>query len=397
VPVPSSLASGSYTVNVTYAGNGNYTTSTAAIPLSVGKIATSVSLASSANPAAALGSVTLTATISASGGPPTGSVSFYDGSTLLATVNVAAGQASYTTTGLAAGTHTITAVYSGDSNFQTSTSAALMLSVQRVTATATVVASANPVLVTTPVTFTATVSSSSGTPTGSVGFYDGTTLLGTLTISSGKAAYTTSSLTAGTHSITASYSGDSTFQAIASAATMELVQDFSVSTPTSGTGNSPTATVAPGGTATYTLSIGPTTGTVFPAPVSLSLSGLPPGATGTLSPQTLPAGSSLTNVTLTIQLPSQTAAVDRSFGWITPALALLLLPFGGRIRRGRKAFERCFLLLLLLAGLGSTAGLTGCGAKNTGFFGQAEQTYQVMIIATSGSVSHSTSVTLIVQ
>ncbi|HEY7424651.1 MAG TPA: Ig-like domain-containing protein, partial [Gemmataceae bacterium] len=62
------------------------------------------------------------------------------------------------------------------------------------------------------VTFTATVSGSSGTPTGSVTFYDGTTALDTVSLNaSGVATYTTSSLTVGNHDITAIYSGDSTY------------------------------------------------------------------------------------------------------------------------------------------------------------------------------------------
>jgi hypothetical protein len=139
-------------------------------------------------------------------------------------------------------------------------------------------------------------------------------------------------------------------------------------------------------------------GTVFPAPVTLSVSGLPPGATATLSPQTLPAGSSLTAVTLTIQLPTQTAKLSKGLPWVTPALALLFLPFAGRMRRKGNALQRYGLVLVLLAaGAGAMAGLSGCSAKDTGFFGQAQQTYTVLITAASGSLSHSTSVTLTVQ
>jgi hypothetical protein len=56
-----------------------------------------------------------------------------------------------------------------------------------------------------------------------------------------------------------------------------------------------------------------------------------------------------------------------------------------------------FVLLLLFGGAGAMAGLTGCAAKDSGFFGQAEQTYNVQITASSGSLSHSTTVVLIVQ
>ena len=298
---------------------------------------------------------------------------------------------------LAPGSYTISVNYAGDTNYQ-SAALAVSLSVGKLASALSLVSSANPTIVTSAVTFTATITSSSGTPTGTVSFSDGTALLGTGTLSQGRASYTTASFAAGSHSIAAAYSGDSNFTASISSAVVQLVQDFSLGTPSSGTTNAPSTTVPPGGTATYTLSFGPSTGTVFPAPVTLSLSGLPPGATATLSPQTLPAGSSLSSVTLTIQVPQQTSELHRDLRLAAPALALLLLPFAGRMRRTGKTLQRLsFVLLLLIAGAGATVGLTGCGAKASGFFGQAEKTYNVLITATSGSLSHSTSVTLIVQ
>src|SRR5205814_9942701 len=73
------------------------------------------------------------------------------------------------------------------------------------------------------VTFTTTVSGS-GTPTGTVTFKDGATTLGSASLNGiGQAAFTTSSMTAGTHSITAVYGGDSTFSASTSAALSQVV------------------------------------------------------------------------------------------------------------------------------------------------------------------------------
>ena len=87
------------------------------------------------------------------------------------------------------------------------------------------VSSLNPAAVGESVTFTATATSAQGTPTGTVSFLDGTTLLGSETLSSGTASFTTSTLAAGSHSITAAYSGDSTFNICTSAI---LVQDVLV-------------------------------------------------------------------------------------------------------------------------------------------------------------------------
>lgn len=75
-----------------------------------------------------------------------------------------------------------------------------------------VTSSLNPSPFGTPVTFTATVKPATvGTPTGKVTFKDGTTTLGTGTLSGGKATFKTSSLAKGKHSITAAYGGDATF------------------------------------------------------------------------------------------------------------------------------------------------------------------------------------------
>jgi hypothetical protein len=180
------------------------------------------------------------------------------------------------------------------------------------------------------------------------------------------------------------------------------VQDYTLSisgSPGSSGGNS--QTVAPGGTATYTLALGPSNGATFPAPVTLSLSGLPPGATGSITPNTLPAGSSLTNVTLSIQLPQVTASLDKKQApnrHIRPVFwGLLLLPFAGGVRRAGKRLGRVIsVLMLVIAGLTAMTTLNGCGSSN-GFFGQQQKTYVVTVIATSGTLSHSANLTLTVE
>ena len=90
--------------------------------------------------------------------------------------------------------------------------------------TTTIVSSANPSAFGTSVTFTATVASQSGTSTGTVTFNDGSTTRGQVTLNNGTASYSTASLTIGSHSITASYSGDSGFTASVSTAVSQSVQ-----------------------------------------------------------------------------------------------------------------------------------------------------------------------------
>lgn len=94
------------------------------------------------------------------------------------------------------------------------TSSAATLTVNTAGATTVVSSSKNPSVFGQAVTFAATVSATSGTPTGTVTFLDGTSTLGSSALdSTGAASFTTSALAVGTHAITASYSGDSNFNA----------------------------------------------------------------------------------------------------------------------------------------------------------------------------------------
>ncbi|HSB57941.1 MAG TPA: Ig-like domain-containing protein, partial [Nitrosopumilaceae archaeon] len=116
--------------------------------------------------------------------------------------------ATFTTSALLGGTHSISAIYSGDVNFSGSTSQTQSQTVNNATpaSTTTIISSNNnPSIVGQAVTFTATVTGSGGTPTGGVTFFDGVTTLGTGTLSGGFATYTTTTLAAGTHIITAVY------------------------------------------------------------------------------------------------------------------------------------------------------------------------------------------------
>ena len=187
--------------------------------------ATNTALSSSPNPSTAGQPVMFTATVTAASGTPTGSVQFRDGSTVLVTATLAAGSASLATSSLGAGTHSITASYSGDSTYSGSASPALVQTVNSSQATTTALSSsANPSVPGQAVTFTAMVTAASGTPTGSVQFIDGSTVLATAVLGSGVASVTITSLAAGTHSITASYGGDGTHSGSSSLALSQQVQ-----------------------------------------------------------------------------------------------------------------------------------------------------------------------------
>ena len=135
--------------------------------------------------------------------------------------------------------------------------------------------------------------------------------------------------------------------------------------------------------------------------------GLPTGATYTITP---PSGiaacssSCTTTVTLVINTVLNNTTSERQPGaGANPAvrlaplsLALLLLPFVGRLRKAGRRFSRLLsILLLVAASAAAVAGLNGCGG--TGFFGQPQASHTVTITGTSGSLVHTSNVTLTVE
>ena len=122
------------------------------------------------------------------------------------------GSASFTTSSLPVATNYVKAVYGGDSTLLGSTSKPVGQVVNKATTTTTLTSSLNPSNFGQSVTFTASVTPQfSGTVTGNVTFYDGTTALKTVGLSGGVAKFTTSTLTSGAHSITATYNGSTSF------------------------------------------------------------------------------------------------------------------------------------------------------------------------------------------
>ena len=255
--------------------------------------------------------------------------------------------------------------------------------------------SANPALLSNSIVLTATVSSSAGTPTGSVSFYDEATLLGSGTLAAGTATYATSSLASDTHSITAVYAGDSGFLSATSSVLSQVVSDLTLGLAS---GGASTATISAGGTATYHLTIAPSAGSAFPAAVSLAASGGPAGSTITVTPQSIAAGAGATNVTVAVQVPAASAAVRPYNSWSLalglPLLGMLAAPLGIQCRRlCRKRALLAALLLLLLVAAGA---LLACGGSAHPAPTQATD-YTITVTVTSGSLSHSTPLTLTVQ
>jgi FtsP/CotA-like multicopper oxidase with cupredoxin domain len=231
-------------------------------------------------------SVTLTATVSpsAGSGTPTGAVTFLSGSNILGSGTLdGSGVATLDLTTLPIGTNSITANYSGDTSFASSTATALTITVTAATTTTTLTSSATSIIPGGSVTFTATVAAASGTgtPAGTVTFANGSAALGTATLNgSGVATYTTTSLPAGNASITAAYAGNNSFAASTSTAVPVAVQ--AATTTTSLTSSAATITVGSAVTLTATVTTTPAGSGVPTGSVSFS-NGATVLGTGTLN------------------------------------------------------------------------------------------------------------------
>lgn len=164
--------------------------------------------------------------------------------------------------------------------------------------TTTLTSSLNPSNVGDVVTFTTTVAPTGAT--GSVQFFDGLTSLGIATLSGGTASLPTSALTAGSHSITAAYSGDGTYSSSTSAVLTQTVNDNTP--PATGsftlTASSSSVTVARNGSTQFTITVTPANG--FASDVSLSASGVPPQSSITFSPATVTGGNGPSAATISI-------------------------------------------------------------------------------------------------
>jgi hypothetical protein len=224
----SSLGTGTHTLTVDYSGDATFTSGTGLGNGSqvVNQATANATVVVDSGTSSYHGSVTFTATMGAAqpgAGVPTGTVTFMDGQTSLGTVSLINGMAQLTVSTLAVGDHSITVVYSGDSDFVAGDSTAASETVSKASTSVGVISSGDSTFGDS-VTFTATVSSGAGVGTGNVNFYDGETLLGSAAIDgSGVASLTTSALHAGSHNITVSYEGDGSYLSSDSDAITQVV------------------------------------------------------------------------------------------------------------------------------------------------------------------------------
>ncbi len=222
----------------------------------------------------------------------------------------------------------------------------------------------------------------------------------TYTVASGPASITGSTVTltgVGTVVLNASQAASGNYAP--ATATVSFTVAAETFTLASSSGSSATTTA--GGTANYTLTLTPGSGTTFPNAITFSATGLPAGATATFSPATLAAGSGATSVTLAIQTSSQSARNEKPSQGIPVApleLGLLLLPLAG-MKSARKRLRRIpFLFGTLTVAVISLGALSGCSGSSASPSPTAKS-YTVVVTATDTitKTQSSTNLTLIVQ
>ena len=256
---------------------------------------------SSVNPSVTGQPVTLKASVTGIGPPPSGTVTFKDGAANIAGCvgrPIVAGSATCLTAFATAGAHPITAVYSGDANFNPSTSAVLTQTVNKGNTTTALASSVNPSVTGQSVTYTASPTASLpavGSPSGTVDFQDGGVDIpgcAAQVVAAGSATCVVTYPGPGSHPITAVYAGDANFNPSTSAVLTQTVKQASTTvgisaTPSPSTYGKPvTITVSvrsSGGTPTGSVTI--TDGVVL-----IGTATLDPSGQATLSVSTLVAG-----------------------------------------------------------------------------------------------------------
>jgi RHS repeat-associated protein len=220
VSVNSSHAeAGTINVTVLYSGDSNNAASTSApVALVINPANSTTSLTVTPNTAKVGQAVSLSATVNVTAPSlPKGSVTFFENGVPLGTSTIPVGSitAALSYTFNTSGPRNITAVYSGDSNYLTSTSAPVSLPVKDLAAIV-MTATPNPAKPGEPITLTATVSGNN--PTGTVSFVEGTVVIGSVQLNAGVATFTTNYTGEGTHTLIAEYNGDQGNSTSASAA-----------------------------------------------------------------------------------------------------------------------------------------------------------------------------------
>ncbi len=318
------LSAGSHTsLTAVYGGDANFDVSTSppqSMSVSQASTTTTVTSSSTNNTSTYGQSVTFTATVNGSnGGTATGLVTFSDGGVSIGTGSVSGSNvATFSTTTLPATTHTIKAVYGGDSNLLASNggSGSVLQTVNKASTTTTATSSStnNTSTYGQSVTFTATVNGvNGGTATGIVTFSDGGVSIGTGSVSGNVATFSTTTLPAITHTIKAVYGGDTNLIASGSGSGSVVQTVNQASTTTTVTSSSTNNTSTYGQSVTFTASVNGVNGGTATGVVTFSDGGASLG-TGSV------IGSNVATFSTTT-LPATTHTITAVYGGDTNLIA----------------------------------------------------------------------------
>jgi hypothetical protein len=373
------LPGGSYSVTASYGGDSNFATSISSpVPITVAPESSTTTFSVGGSPTSI--STTYSAVLplqavvaGASGqGFPTGNVVISDtfnGTTAtLMTVSLnSEGNLTASEFSLPPGSHALNAAYSGDSSFQPSSAGPVTVGVAK-GPTQTVLSIPTGAMPSTSVTLQAIVFAAAGVanPTGTLQFFDGGKALGSpVQVQNLVATLSTTQLSSGSNSITATYSGDSNFTSSTSTAANVIVGNPNFQLAVN-PGNLAVSSSTPG---TATVFIAPGPGLGFVGPVSFSCSGLPAGTSCSFQPaQVTLDGFTPTTTKLTIAkigtaslkssglLQNRRPLAASSLGILT-ALCLFLLPWPGNLACRRKSNQWFVSVLFVLL----VAGALGCG------------------------------------
>jgi hypothetical protein len=420
------LSGGSHTLQANYAGDNSYNASTASVPITVIPASTTMGTIYIWNPVVGYQlSPSVYVNTTSSGLAPTGTVTFYaNGTPMTGPVtytpynggpnrgNASLNASLNTTTSPfpTPGTYAITASYSGDANYTSSTAAPQNISVKFPMPAVALQSSSYSVPGGTTLTFTATVYSSSSTiaPTGTLTFTSdtygqlpGTPTYSTITDPSGNLdlqATLTYTINA-SDNFMVTYSGDANYPGNTTGSGLITVTgtDFNLTFPQS------TMTVLPGQSNSLNLIVGLQSDSPPVTFGATACSGLPAESACSFSPSS--AGrTSVVQVTVTSTAPHQVARLGRPSGlpfWASSGVTLagvFLLGVSGK-RRPWSKFLGLIFLAVLAFGIGCGGGGGGGGGHNDP--GTPAGTYPITVTGTSGSganaISHTTSFTLVVQ
>jgi Pro-kumamolisin, activation domain/Bacterial Ig-like domain (group 3) len=425
------FTAGSHSLSATYAGDASFNASASTTPVTftitkAPTIANPPSVAPGAVPFGSPTNISAIVTAQSCGNPPTGTITFFTGTTQLGTpqsvqTNLVSpcdvdATASISTAGLTLGLNSVTEKYSGDTNYSGAVSVGTSVDAQIVTTT-TISSSAASFPQGQSVTFTVNVAPNQAggpAPTGTVRFST-VVALPSAQLVNGQAQITTTALTAGDYTVSAVYTGDTNYSGSSGSVPVQVSAgpDFSITFAPA------TVTVAsPGASASTMVTVTGTNG--FNTAINFAtatVSGLPSETTFSFSPTSVPVGSS-SKMTITTTAPSQLVPAHRSsvgplsrpglptakqfsgqlalraFGLILFLLAGVLLATQFR-QRSIRWLAPIVLLALLVANAACGGGGGTTTPTNPGT--PMVQNQPVTVSVTSGAITHTFTFTLTVN